>query len=174
MTQVQEVVGVLVTLQREHRELSSLMNVLLDGARGTDAPSIDRRRTLFARVRIGLLAHAEAEQETLYDRLRALAASCDRSTHSTAEHLEIDHVLRRLDMLGFADAGWLPTFATLQMKVEHHVHEEEDTLFALATRLLGEVTLRAIERDYIEARLRSEALLGRRPRRRIGSVSATA
>lgn len=150
--------GVLGALQREHLEMACVMNALLDDARDEkDEETLECRRVLFARVRVALLAHAAAEDEELYARLD--------SRGSAVHHVEIEHLLRRLDAMKPGDVGWLPTFATLQIKVEHHVREEESSLFALAKRLLGDVVLNALEATYLAARLRNETTLGRRPRR---------
>jgi hemerythrin superfamily protein len=158
--------GVLAALQREHLELACTMSAVLDEARDDkDQETIECRRVLFARVRVQLLAHGAAEEDELYGRL---------PHGGTAEHVEIEHLLRRIEAMNPNDVGWLPTFATLQMKVEHHVREEESSLFAQAKQLLGEVALNALETAYMAARLRYETTLGRPNRRRIASSAAEA
>jgi hypothetical protein len=169
-----QLVGVLATLQREHHETACLLDAMLQDAReDRDDETIECRRYLFSRIRVGLLSHAQAEEQELYGRLRSDAMTHDRATQGIAEHLEIGHLLRRLEAMSPRDIGWLPTVATLQMKVEHHVAEEEGPTFALARRLLGESGLVQIDPIYVTARLRIESAFGNRPLRRIERHTTT-
>ena len=95
------------------------------------------RRELFERLRSELDAHAEAEERALYSRMIAREAGRERARHSLHEHEQIDDILEDLAAMDFSSTGWLNRFSTLRDKVEHHLEEEEEKVFPLATKLFS-------------------------------------
>ncbi len=152
--------GVLATLEGEHAEVAMLMKAVLDeGHDDHDPEALECRRELFHKIRIALLAHAKSEEQEFYGVLELRPATRDRATHSEIEHREIEHLIRRLDHMAESDLGWMPTFASLQMKVEAHVRDEETLLFDEAKLVLDKHELREIDERYKAARRRYQELL---------------
>jgi hypothetical protein len=152
--------GVLATLEGEHAEVALLMKAVVDeGHDDRDPESLECRRELFGKIRVALLAHAKAEEQELYSTLERIPATREHAAHSEIEHRELEHLLRRLEHMSEADLGWMPTFASLQMKVEAHVEEEETSLFEQAKRVLSAAQLRDIDERYLAAKKRYEELL---------------
>jgi Hemerythrin HHE cation binding domain len=156
--------GVLSTLEGEHAEVAMLMRAVLDeGHDDHDPEALECRRELYHRIRVGLLAHAKAEEQEFYGVLELRPATHDRVGHSELEHKEIEHLIRRLDHMAESDVGWMPTFASLQMKVEAHVREEETALFDEAKLVLDEQELRDIDDRYQRAKRRFQDVLDSEP-----------
>jgi hypothetical protein len=152
--------GVLNTLEGEHAEVAMLMRALLEeGHDDHDADALECRRELYHKIRVQLLAHAKAEAQELYGVLELRPATREHALHSELEHRELEHLIRRLDHMSEADIGWMPTFATLQMKVEAHVREEEEVFFDEAKLILDRDELRQIDDRYRAARRRYAELL---------------
>jgi hypothetical protein len=152
--------GVLNTLEGEHAEVAMLMRACLEeGHDDHDPESLECRRELYRKIRVQLLAHAKAEAQELYGVLELRPATREHALHSELEHKELEHLLRRLDHMAESDIGWMPTFATLQMKVEAHVREEESVLFDEAKLILDKDELRQIDDRYRAARRRYVELL---------------
>jgi hypothetical protein len=153
-------VGVLSTLEGEHAEVAMLMRAVLDeGNDDHDPEALECRRVLYRRIRVALLSHAKSEELELYAALERSPATSERASHSELEHRELEHLIRRLDHMSEADLGWMPTFTSLQMKVEAHVETEENILFEQAKSVLGADTLREMDERYRVARRRFEKLL---------------
>jgi len=147
--------GVLNTLEGEHAEVAMLMKAVLEeGHDDHDPEAIECRRELFHTIRVQLLSHAKAEEQELYGVLELRPVTRDRATHNSIEHREIEHLIRRLDHMSESDLGWMPTFASLQMKVEAHVADEEGKLFEECKLVLTKSELREIDDRYKSARKR--------------------
>jgi hypothetical protein len=152
--------GVLNTLEGEHAEVGMLMRALMDeGHDDHDPEALECRRALYSRIRVQLLAHAKAEAQELYGVLELRPSTREDSLHAELEHREIEHLIRRLDHMSESDIGWMPTFATLQMKVEAHVREEEEIFFDEAKLVLDNDELREIDDRYRAAKRRYVELL---------------
>jgi hypothetical protein len=152
--------GILSTLQGEHTEINMLMKAIADDAYDDhDQDALETRRALYPKIKITLLAHSKAEEQELYAVLQMHPPTRENATHSIVEHKEIEHLLRRLDHLDVADLGWLPTFVSLQMKVEHHVRHEEEVLFEQAKTVFTKDQLRDIDNYYRSVRKRLQDAL---------------
>ena len=152
--------GVLNTLEGEHAEVAMLMRACLEeGHDDHDPEALECRRELYRRIRVHLLAHTRAEAQELYGVLELRPSTREHALHSELEHREIEHLIRRLDHIAESDIGWMPTFATLQMKVEAHVRDEEQIFFDEAKLILDRAELREIDGRYQAARRRYLELL---------------
>lgn len=126
--------GIYATLAKEHGEVSSLLDQAID----TDAE--DERAKLMDLVRIELLSHAFAEEETLYDALSRFEQTRELCQHSRTEHQEMERALEE------AVAG--PTqraLEALRITIQSHVEEEETELFVRADQLLPKTQERELD-----------------------------
>ena len=165
-------VGLLGTLEREHHELDCILLSVLERARDhQDGDTILARQRLFSRLKVALRSHTRAEEQALYELVRQKDAAREAAAHCSGSHRQIEHLLRRLESIGESEARWLSTLATLQMKVAEHIKEEEEVFFDLASLVLGEAVLLAIETAYASERLRMEAMLGQPSRKRLDAFA---
>lgn len=122
---------------------------LAGGIQNTQGDSAERQR-LWTAYRNELVAHASAEEQTFYAELIAHSESQSQTQHSVAEHKEIEDIIEELDDMDMASTGWLNRFHTLREKVEHHLDEEENEVFAMARDLLSEQEAEQIGQAFAE------------------------
>lgn len=114
-------------LHSEHEKVSELIASLQ--ASGHDEMTI---RTL----QDELGSHAEAEELVLYKRLEHEDETREVVAEGYEEHKTIARLLTQLGAAGMGDELFGSVLSELQENVEHHVEEEEGTLFEKARPLL--------------------------------------
>lgn len=147
-------IGIFERLKKEHTELRSLLDDLVD------SDDEETRAELFPRIRVELLTHAEAEEATFYADLCEHDATAEKATHSIEEHGEAEELLERLADMPYDDEDWMEAFEELREAVLHHVHEEEHELFPKAQKALGAERARSLLGEFLEARESAEERLG--------------
>ncbi len=115
----------------------------------------DQRRDLFRRFKEELDAHALAEEQTLYSELMEIPEGTEKARHSVAEHKDADDLLQELCELDMGSGGWINKFKKLKHEVIHHVDEEEEDVFPLASRLISEQRSNELA-SYFEDRKQAE------------------
>lgn len=118
-----------------HREM-------LERVANTSGDSAERREA-FEALRIDVSAHANAEEQSLYAEMLGRPDLQDKGRHSVAEHKEVDEYFEDLVDKDFDSTGWLTRFKTMKERLEHHMDEEENEIFAAARKDLS--AERAIE-----------------------------
>jgi len=96
------------------------------------------RRESFEQLRVDVSAHANAEEQSLYAEMLARPDLQDKGRHSVAEHKEADDYFEDLVDMDFTSTGWLARFKTLKERLEHHMDEEENEIFAAAKKDLSD------------------------------------
>ncbi|MEO0996142.1 MAG: hemerythrin domain-containing protein [Pseudomonadota bacterium] len=112
----------------------------------------DGRRELFERLRRDLVAHAAAEEQTLYAAMMKDPVTVEKSRHSVAEHKELDDFLETLTDKDFSSSGWVQTAEKLRHRAEHHMEEEEREVFVSAGKLLDSDTKEALAEKFLAAK----------------------
>lgn len=133
--------GIFRTLSAEHRVVDGMLERLELGDDGGD------RRGLVEEVTRELLAHAEAEERTVYAVLEeygALAADIDEAF---GEHGDIEHLVLALDA-DAADDVFKQQVTALREVVRHHVRQEEEDILQRAGRLVGLEESRDLARAF--------------------------
>ncbi len=110
---------------------------MLDRVADTSGDSKERREA-FEQLRIDVSAHANAEEQSLYAEMLSRPDLQDKGRHSVAEHKEVDEYFEDLADKDFDNTGWLTRFKTLKHRLEHHMDEEENEIFAAAKKDLSE------------------------------------
>lgn len=113
-----------------HREM-------LERVGDTSGDSKERRES-FEQLRIDVSAHANAEEQSLYAEMLSRPDLQDKGRHSVAEHKEVDEYFEELTDMEFSSTGWLTRFKTLRERLEHHMDEEENEIFAAAKKDLSD------------------------------------
>ena len=106
------------------------------------------RDELYIRLRAELENHAAAEERALYIPMMEHDMTQEKARHSVAEHHEIDELLETLEATEYESPGWLASAKKLQHLVTHHLDEEEQEVFQLAGRALGDSEKTSLAKTY--------------------------
>lgn len=116
-------------LEKEHNQHRRLMNEIAE----TQGNSSERRK-LFKMLKDDVMAHANAEEQSLYAAMLEDPKLQEKGRHSVAEHKELDDFFAELEKTDMTSSSWLKTFNALKDRLEHHMVEEEDEIFKAADK----------------------------------------
>jgi hemerythrin superfamily protein len=117
-------------LKQEHEEVRQLLNELV-ALKDDD----EYRFVLVQEIQNALIPHARAEESVFYNTIRAVDADKSIVAHAYKEHLEAESLLRMLQVKDKTNMDWRSTARKLRDSVEHHVAEEESTVFSEARKI---------------------------------------
>lgn len=130
-------------LREDHQTQRTLLDLLVK----TEGDS-EGRDELYKRLRAELENHAAAEERALYIPMMEHDMTQEKARHSVAEHHEIDELLETLEATEYESPGWLASAKKLQHLVTHHLDEEEQEVFQLAGRALGDSEKTSLAKTY--------------------------
>jgi iron-sulfur cluster repair protein YtfE (RIC family) len=135
-------------LHKEHEQVGELIaRLAADG----------RDEAVVKTLQHELSSHAEAEEAVLYTRLADEDATRDAVAEGYEEHQAIARALTRLGEPGLGDDTFSTVLAELQENVEHHVTEEEGTLFEQARPLISKDEAVALREQFEKAKSQLQA-----------------
>jgi hypothetical protein len=103
----------------------------------TDSQLQERRKQIVALIAEELLVHSHSEQETFYKALKQFDSTKDEALHGQKEHEEIEEQIGLILHSKEFGPTWVKKVEKLQDLVEHHVNEEEGTVFKHAKKVLS-------------------------------------
>lgn len=142
-------------LEKEHNEHRKLLNDVAE----TQGDS-DERKRLFKALKDDVMAHANAEEQSLYAAMLEDPDLQGKGRHSVAEHKELDDFFDELEKTDMSSPTWLKTFNDLKDRLEHHMAEEEEEIFKAADAQMSDKTARRMAELFAkrkEAELSSAA-----------------
>jgi hemerythrin superfamily protein len=139
--------GILNTLEREHAEVSALMQKVLS----SNDPATTAEEH-YPAIRKKLVVHARAEQDVLYTACEKRAETASMISTSIGEHAELERLLGQLDRLPVDSQAWLEEFRRLEQTVRHHVEQEENLLFDRCQDAFDNQELRQLDKEYDDAK----------------------
>ena len=118
-------------LAKDHRALEKTLATL------TQTPSTEpgRRIELFSQLQTLLQAHARAEEEVVYRRLRVKQPDESKILEAFEEHHLVDILLQELASDCPGGRGWSAKTRVFEELLRHHIKEEEVYLFPLLEAL---------------------------------------
>ncbi len=119
------------TIAQDHDKHRTMLMLV-----GKTKGASDGRAELFARLRHELLSHAAAEERSFYSVLMDIKDTRSQASHSVEEHEEMRDGLERLSKMEHDNPNWIRVFASLRERIEHHMAEEENEIFAAARQAL--------------------------------------
>lgn len=143
-------------LRAEHKEVAGIMNAI--AATGDESQA--QRVALFEELYEALVAHARAEEDTLYVRLRGARETRDICLEAIQEHRIANLRLHELKEMTTHGDTWMAKFKVLKTNVEHHVKEEEAEMFPEARKLLTKTEQVQFAAAYLESKREHVASLG--------------
>lgn len=131
------------TLSMEHETVAALLAMLA-------VADAEKRRAKLPVLRQQLLAHAKAEEKTLYAAIVGAGGKAAKREieEATREHADMAATLARMAALDVEDAAWDEALQSLIDVVQEHVEEEEAVVFEMARRALDEDALDSLAEAY--------------------------
>lgn len=128
-------------IRSDHREVDALFAVAL----GEDTPAAQRRGAI-AKIVQALSIHAQMEEALFYPALRKAGGKDERDSvlEANEEHGVVKDLLAKIERVGPRDETIEAKVTVLKELVQHHVKEEEGTIFGEAREALGEERLQRL------------------------------
>jgi hemerythrin superfamily protein len=140
-------------LKKQHREVEELFEKFEKTGDG----AVKTRMQLFTRIADNFAAHAVIEEKLFYPSVY-VGPTEDKLREAVEEHLSAKRVIADLLDLEPSDEQFKAKMKVLQELVEHHVEEEEESLFPSVRKLLSKQELDAMGEQMEE--MFSELLQG--------------
>lgn len=131
----------------EHNRLRSLF----DRLHAEKDASKKARNDLWAKTKKELLAHHEAEEESLFNALVQTSKDArHESLHAISEHGEHKKVIEQMEEMSPDDEDWDDKFEELRHDVFHHLEEEEEDVLPLVGDVLSDEKSRELGAKYLK------------------------
>jgi hemerythrin-like domain-containing protein len=127
-------------LETDHRRMENL----LKKGDETTARGVKARTELLKTLTRELNAHEHIEETVLYPALRSHPEAKDIVLEGYEEHHVADLIVKELHGLARDNEQWGPKFKVLKENIEHHIEEEEDTMFPTARGIFSREELQAL------------------------------
>ena len=139
-------------LKKDHREVQQLFSEFMSA----EDDDFARREDLFQQIDKVLLAHSEAEEQTLYPTMEEHAP--DLVKEALNEHQAVKQALLEMLDLEVDDEEFDKRMNTLMQDVQHHVQEEEGSggILQLAAQKLNRQQLDEMGRQIQQRKSESE------------------
>jgi len=135
--------SIYTVLEGEHNEVSALFKAI------EATPDIATgRTTLFTKLNNELRSHSVAEQQAVYDRVKTKEGGGEMISHSESEHADIEHHLNELETMDIVSDAWLLKLTELKHVVDHHVQEEETSVFDKMHQMFTDEEARELANDF--------------------------
>jgi hemerythrin superfamily protein len=152
-------------LKHQHREVEVLFKQLHKARLGGP------RRSLFEKIADALAVHAAIEEKHFYPSVKEKTTE-GILLESVEEHLAMKRVIADLLQLDANDETFAAKVKVLEDEVEHHVGEEEETLFPRVERMFDDEALESLG-EAME-RTQDELLEAGNPRQAVPSETERA
>ena len=130
----------IVLLETDHRRFEDLLK---QGEETTER-AVKGRTALLDRLTSELNVHELIEEKVLYPALKPHAKARDIVLEGFQEHHVADLIVRELHDLARDDEQWGAKFKVLKESIEHHIKEEESTMFPTARQVLSAEELKGL------------------------------
>jgi hemerythrin superfamily protein len=146
----------LTLIRTDHREVDALFAEALG-----DAPSAARRRAT-AKIVQSLTVHAQMEEAIFYPALRKAGGKDERDSvlEAAEEHGVVKDLIAKIEQSRGRDETLEAKVTVLKELVQHHVREEESTIFDEAKKSLGNERLQQLGAEML--RFKERAMKGSR------------
>jgi iron-sulfur cluster repair protein YtfE (RIC family) len=143
-------------LEDDHRTVKRLL------AKGEETTErAEKTRTeLYATLRREMEIHERIEEEIFYPALKAHPRARDIVLESFEEHHVVDEVMGELGQTDVGDETWAAKFKVMKENIEHHISEEEESMFPEARNVFDESELEELGRRMAELKQLAEQETG--------------
>ena len=139
-------------LESDHRRFEDLMK---KGEETTER-AVKSRKALLDTLTAALDVHELIEEKVLYPALKPHSETRDIVLEGFQEHHVADVLVKELHQVAKDDEQWGAKFKVLQESLEHHIKEEEGTMFPGARRVLSAAELKELGARMRKLKAREE------------------
>lgn len=139
-----EEMNVMEVLAIEHRKVDALFKEI------ESADDHESAKGFFAQLKGDLTAHSIAEEDTVYSTFKTFADSNEKMEHAQEEHMELRSILDEISLVLDDEDEFSARVEQLKEKVQHHVKEEETTLFALIEKHSSKEQQIALSKAFLD------------------------
>ena len=132
----------LETLHSEHEMVKELFEKL------KSEDQAKKKEQLFSQIKRDLTPHMRGEEKYFYPALKEKEGNKEDVLEAVEEHHAAKLLLNELDDMSPDEERWDAKASVLQEMIEHHIEEEEDTIFEAARDTLSEAKLRKIAEQF--------------------------
>jgi hemerythrin-like domain-containing protein len=147
-------------LKEDHEVLRRILRRLEETTSGAG----NRRMELVEELREEMIAHARSEEKIFYDTLKDTEGTEDLALEGYSEHSTIESLLRELELTDPSHPRWDTKLESLRRHLEHHLEDEEVTVFECARKII----------TAEEAAMMAEAYVNLKAQIKNGSILQTA
>ena len=145
-------------LESDHRRFEDLMR----NGEETNERAVTGRTALLDTLTAALDVHELIEEKILYPALKPHAETRDIVLEGFQEHHVADVLVKELHQVAKDDEQWGAKFKVLQESLEHHIKDEEGTMFPGARKVLGAAELKELGARMRALKAREEKRHARR------------
>jgi hemerythrin superfamily protein len=140
-------------LERDHVKVRALL-ARLDS---TTPRATVTRRDLFNRIKAALTVHETIEEEIFYPALKSHPRAKDIVLEGIEEHNVVDNLLGELTDLASSHETWGAKATVMRENLEHHIEEEETSMFVKARQIFDRSELEALGKRMAARKVTAKA-----------------
>jgi iron-sulfur cluster repair protein YtfE (RIC family) len=140
-------------LERDHVKVRALL-ARLDS---TTPRATVTRRDLFNRIKAALTVHETIEEEIFYPALKSHPRARDIVLEGIEEHNVVDNLLGELTDLASSHETWGAKATVMRENLEHHIEEEETSMFVKARQIFDRSELEALGKRMAARKVTAKA-----------------
>ncbi len=135
-------------LKQDHNEFKAMLKKL------EKMGNSGEKEDLFIQFRQELLAHAKAEEQVFYDRLKKAEKTKKLVLEGAEEHAIAEHLVKKLSTIGMDEDRWPSLLKVLRESLEHHIEDEEGDVFPKAKKIFSKDEALMIGQEFSEEKQR--------------------
>jgi hypothetical protein len=130
-------------LKKDHAKVAKLFKLIIAAEKQKE------RESIFLQLKQELELHSDPEHSTFYQALKKSSSGAEEAAHGDEEHDKIKKLLTKLSKFPVGSpTQWLVQLGALKYIVEHHVEDEEKTMFPE-----GEAVISATEAETLAVKM---------------------
>lgn len=129
-----------VILKKDHDKFKALLKKLDDTTERAKKTRLD----VFTELKDSVVEHSRLEEMHLYPELEKHKKTHELTMEGEQEHHVVDILLKELSKMDVTLEEWTAKLSVLKENLEHHIKEEEQTLFPDGKKAIKEERLEEI------------------------------
>jgi hemerythrin-like domain-containing protein len=132
-------------LKKDHKEVKGILAQLEETGNKSKT-----RDELFQKLKAELVPHMKAEEISFYQPLLTKKEAREAALEGSEEHHVSDMVFKELEKMPKGQDQWAAKLSVFKELLEHHIKEEESTIFKTAEKVLSQTKFQSILKQFVE------------------------